>query len=563
MKYLYGASVQGIQDFIFQTNKLKEIVGASELVEQICTTKFLEVAGILKDDKNFIINAAGNIKYIFEDKTKCEHLVRIFPKVIMDFAPGITISQAVVSLTGDLPKDIDCLEQLLKAQRSKASMPIETGFMGLERDRRAGGVAYIERYKRKGGTEFVSEATHKKRKQSDPDYRYKKTDEKEEQEIKQKENLFFKISNKYVSQYEVALDVEKIAESGKNSWLAIIHADGNALGILLQKLSEKLKGKTKEDVQKAFATFSKNLDSATKNAAQFAFDKVINADMEKQRKNLKEEDKSKTLIYPIRPVILGGDDLTVIIRADLALDFTIEFLKAFESQTKEQFTFLKDKPYEVEGFENGITACAGIAYIKEKYPFHYGVHLAELLTGKAKKFSKEDKFKKYLDNEGINIPPSSLSFYKVQSSFIERLEDMTEKTLTADVSKVSFDYGPYLIHPDKGESNVEMLDEKLKELAKEATPENDKSKRVSKLRQWISELYKDKSTADFMMARMEQTEKSRGAESLYKRLDLENTLEKIAYTQEQIAKNKEQNKKPLPVSETIIYDVIQLHSLKY
>ena len=94
-------------------------------------------------------------------------------------------------------------------------------------------------------------------------------------------------------------------------------------------------------------------------------------------------------IYPIRPVILGGDDLTVIIRADLALDFTVEFLNAFERQTKEQFEFLA-KYYQVEGFENGITACAGIAYIKEKYPFHYGVHLADLLTGKAKKFSKKD-----------------------------------------------------------------------------------------------------------------------------------------------------------------------------
>lgn len=543
MKYLYGASVQGIQGFIFQTNKLKEIVGASELVEQICTTKFLEVAGILKDDKNLIINAAGNIKYIFEDKTKCEHLVRIFPKIIMDFAPGITISQAVVPTTGDLPKDIDYLEQLLKAQRSKASMPVETGFMGLERDRRAGGVAFISRNRRKGGIEEICEATHKKLQKSDPEYQYK--------DEQQKENLFFKISNKVVSKEEVPHDVEKITESGKNSWLAIIHADGNALGILLQTLGRKLKENkfSEEKVKTAFSTFSKSLDNATKKAAQIAFTNILNVDLAKYK-------------YPIRPVILGGDDLTVIIRADLALDFTIEFLKAFEKETEKQFKFLKND-YQVEGFENGITACAGIAYIKEKYPFHYGVHLADLLTGKAKKFSKEDKFKKYTDNENINIPPSSIAFYKVQSSFIESLEDMTEKTLTADISKVSFDYGAYLIHPDKGEPNVEMLDEKLKELAKEATPENDKSKRVSKLRQWVSELYKDKSTADFMMARMEQTEKSRGVESLYKRLNLANTLEEIIYTQEQIAKNKEQNKKPLPVYKTIIYDVIQLHTLKY
>ena len=38
MKYLYGAAIQGIQSFIFQTNKLQEIVGASELIEIICST---------------------------------------------------------------------------------------------------------------------------------------------------------------------------------------------------------------------------------------------------------------------------------------------------------------------------------------------------------------------------------------------------------------------------------------------------------------------------------------------------------------------------------------------
>lgn len=45
-KFLYGAAVQGIQSFIFQTNTLREIVGASELVEEICTKMFAEQLGI-------------------------------------------------------------------------------------------------------------------------------------------------------------------------------------------------------------------------------------------------------------------------------------------------------------------------------------------------------------------------------------------------------------------------------------------------------------------------------------------------------------------------------------
>ena len=35
MNYYYGASIQGIQGFIFATNKLKEIIGASEIVKNI------------------------------------------------------------------------------------------------------------------------------------------------------------------------------------------------------------------------------------------------------------------------------------------------------------------------------------------------------------------------------------------------------------------------------------------------------------------------------------------------------------------------------------------------
>ena len=60
-KYLYGANVKAVQQFIFQTNKLKEIIGASELVEQICTNLFEKQVEEFKAD-NRIIAAAGIIK---------------------------------------------------------------------------------------------------------------------------------------------------------------------------------------------------------------------------------------------------------------------------------------------------------------------------------------------------------------------------------------------------------------------------------------------------------------------------------------------------------------------
>ena len=60
--YLYGFTIHSIQDYIFQTNKLKEIAGASELVEQICTTMFAKMIckdfDELRDDPDAIRNAA-------------------------------------------------------------------------------------------------------------------------------------------------------------------------------------------------------------------------------------------------------------------------------------------------------------------------------------------------------------------------------------------------------------------------------------------------------------------------------------------------------------------------
>ena len=69
-RYLYGASIQGIQSFIFQTDRLKDIVGASELVEQACTEVFRNE---FFDEKTceLIVSAAGNVKCVFPGENMC------------------------------------------------------------------------------------------------------------------------------------------------------------------------------------------------------------------------------------------------------------------------------------------------------------------------------------------------------------------------------------------------------------------------------------------------------------------------------------------------------------
>ncbi len=468
IRYLYGAAIQGIQGFIFQTNKLAEIAEGSELIEQICTDFFKDqfTNGKFYVD-NLILGAAGNIKYIFEDKAECEKIVREFPKAVMEMAPGITISQAVIEYDeGNLNNSLLQLEEKLRIQRNKVPVPFEVGFMGMRRNRRTGGVAFNKSPVAKDN-ETVDEATFKKLK------------------ARGSNKLFEKISG--ITDFkteELLFNTDDL----KGSWLAVVHADGNGLGTIIQNLNEKFKGKPDEEVRQGFKQFSQALDNATQQAAQEAF---------KSAGITKDEGK-----FPIRPIILGGDDLTVIIRADLAFGFTKAFLEEFEKQTEKKFDFLKE--YTGDQFKKGITACAGIAYVKKSYPFHYAIDLAEKLCSDAKNFVKgKGKYSGKAPKMDGLIPKSALAFFKVQDSFIEdSLSDMKKRVLTGN--NIDFRYGPYLIENDNHFANVGELTQKLN-IIKDHGEKADKgeSNGISKLRQWVTEVFKDTTTADFFLKRME------------------------------------------------------------
>lgn len=443
-KYFYGAAVQGIQDFIFKTNELKHIVGASELVEQICTSAFDEFA--VNGDS--VVRAAGNIKFVFDNEADCKKAVRAFPKKVMTMAPGITISQAVVLLGDDFGKAIDEIEALLKVQRNKPQRSVTHGLMGIKRANDTG--LPVVKVTEKG--EYKDEPSIQKECYQNTRILCEKS---------------FGISPLPTSAF--AYDINSI--TGRNDWIAIVHADGNGLGKVVQKV-----GKSPE----AYRRFSKQLDVATKEAAQKAFDEIKNQFQDEE-------------VIPMRPVVLSGDDMTVIIRGDLALDYTNAFIKAFEEKTQELLgDILKGNDVFAED-ENHLTACAGIAYIKSSYPFYYGYQLAEELCGKAKKDTKA-----IYGIDTNHLPPSCLLFHKVQDSFVVSYEDMVKRELTAK-DGLSFQAGPYYLSPQTGKKTVDNLMDACMKL----NSENGNGIK-SGVRNWISLRLENKSKADQRRDRMIQ-----------------------------------------------------------
>jgi hypothetical protein len=485
MRYLYGASVQGIQDFITQTGRLKEIVGASEIVEMICTELFYDWANISSDSPNLIRSAAGNIRYVFDKKDDCETIVKNFPKAVMEAAPGIRLSQAVVEFEpGGAAQALRRIETELQVQRNRIPKPIEIGFMGLERSRRSGNVAvkFVDneaictsidaKLEASGKVRLLSSLTG----QQHPDR----------------------------SQFEIQID--KMVLRDGNRWVAVVHADGNGMGAIIQKLSEYLENeKNDERVKNVFREFSLAIDKCTKKAVQRAFQHV------EEKYKLGPRNGARKATYPIRPLVIGGDDLTIVMRADLAFDFTHEYLRAFEEETEVGFSKLfSDHQLELD-ISPRLTVCAGIAYVGDSYPFHYAVDMAEALCKEAKKASKKNE---------DNPAPSSLSFYKVQDSFIEpNIEDIRTRTQHTPHG-IRFDHGPYFLDTEKGVASIQDMQHRLETLNK--VEKDEASASLSKLRKWVTETYRNAESAGFLMDRIKQIEDERTGIGMYESLDLQN-----------------------------------------
>ena len=448
-KYLYGASVQGIQEFIFKTNKLQEIVGASEIVK--------DIANIFKDNyspNEILINAAGNIKAVFDNEKDCKDVVLNFSKIIQQSAYGITISQAVVKFDGK-PKDyINELERKLKVQRNKPSIPLDSSINIMK----------------------LNPATAKPLINKDED---RSTNQK------------IKAYNNFLENNPRNKEFKNISDfSNSKNKIAVIHIDGNGLGQLIPNL--------KKECGLELSEFSTKLDDATKKAFEDARDDTMD----------------------IREIVLGGDDVTVICNADDALIFTKRFLENFEKETQSSF--------------KKLTACAGIAYCNEKYPFHYAVNLAEILCGIAKNHS--------------NRTSSCLMFHNIQSSNIQSWDKIIEDELTIknDKRTIRCDFGAYYLNK-KDEPTIQDFINSTEAYRCDGSPSG-------RLRNWLSELYKSDTNAVNLLNRINQiTTQSgkwnckimdRNLENLYSTLSNDNI----------IVKKDEFDKTP-------IYDILQILSI--
>ncbi|VEH70621.1 hypothetical protein [Arachnia propionica] len=187
------------------------------------------------------------------------------------------------------------------------------------------------------------------------------------------------------------------------SKVAVIHIDGNGIGAIMRNLkaavgcvpSDEFEGqlgcepRDPDALRRFVLTVSLHLDAVVADAFATAW-----YDVARWAQKDRRAEQIDFTVVPVVPVILGGDDVTVIASGDYALPFAASFLLNFEKKTAAdpllKYLHAVSKICDKKGISGPapMTAAAGVAIVRRNFPFHIAYELAEKLVSRAKGVGK-------------------------------------------------------------------------------------------------------------------------------------------------------------------------------
>ena len=441
-----------IKDFIFSTNKLKLIRGASYLLDymnQVEVPRILKKYGLeykthelvnkiynINDDKEFLEKVdeeidktidkrilyigAGNAKFLVEDKDKAEKICKEIKEVYKALAPSAKVVAEYYEMKENekIWTAIDELAQKTAEKKSEGfpMLNIDLPF-AVKCDLSGTEPAVVSLKNLKDDLENIE--IHRSGEGSDNDKQVEDTKtairnviKKDNMKISEESAVKIKYSNKMIKDdvneigfysiikkalnYDIHLNTEIDDYSVGDSFIGFVYSDGDGLGDFLKNVKKVYT--TEEEYLKFMRKFSVILDRNTK----YVLKEVIKEMYEKGKfvkkkpilkdgkfvKDEKGENIEKSVIGEF--LIVGGDDVCAVFPADLAIEISYEFQKQFEEKMK-KFTEIENQKNEKKNPEN-ITSSCGVVIAKNKTPMFQ-------LFEQGLKLQKSAKAKRYQENK--------------------------------------------------------------------------------------------------------------------------------------------------------------------
>lgn len=403
-----------IQAYILLGGRLRDVVGASHLIDSLCQDtleRTLEVLG-LQRRCHFVRRAAGSFYALFESgaEDNLQHatsLAAAWAAVVREVCPGLTFNVSVAQ-GGNAFMCVRNGTAALGQSRALPTNPLPLANPLVERSPRTG-LAAVAYSSIRGTREMVDAAVAARR----VGYSGTRNDSLSIRLLGGMEPGPFNKSWTFPRTLERDADDPSEGSSqfpfvgGAVPYIAVIHADANGLGQMLIRLidrADQLDSKGHVDAARSYRQLLPDISTAIASSMERSVQSAIAAVL------IPEATRAGTGTLAARPLVLAGDDVTIIVRADLALSFTRHLLEQFESISADLLGKLAKKP-EYSGYAadlpTGLTACAGLQFVKSSYPFSQALHLSEDLCARAKSAAKA---------RGAEFTCSAVSFDRLTES---------------------------------------------------------------------------------------------------------------------------------------------------
>ena len=396
------------QNYIYRTNKIREISGASTLIAEMfkimlseavshgfeiegregtdtdwrssrfsyeaCLAAFdAKDSGLDGLDASVIYVGGGNLRLLVRNRDAYLRMNRLFSRVIREQAYSLSLIASCVTVTGDFKAD----QKKLYEANAKSK---NTGYIGVPCN--------------------VLPFTQVDRVTFQPLSDIDRHDGKISHESQLKRNAYGHGADKsYVLGCE-DLDA-MVTDKGSDSLLAVIYVDGNSIGSRLEHITEGLTGY--DECVAALRDFSIELNKVFVQDTMQAIHDYLNDTRFVEDGSLRKYSRA-------RRIISGGDEITIICNAHVVPGIVRAYLNALEATNKNN----EGRPYR---------ACIGIALFHSHDPFATVYSIAEECCESGKKANRKDQLP--LSSGGQGLPDGCyIDFHYCRSGITGSLDDI-------------------------------------------------------------------------------------------------------------------------------------------
>lgn len=432
-KYILTAiDTTGIQAYIFSSNRLRENIGASYLVDQATGNwvgeqlQHMDIEAYIPNadsdndgallprihsenniDAELVYAGGGNTVLLFKNLEVARSFVHSLSRRILEEAPGLTITAAHREFYWDHEKSLQSTFDKLISQdlaEKKHQRHFSSSLLGLSVTTDCNSTRLVAIGNSNDFRAPIDEGQGSYPVSREVSQKLRAVPSANEQ----LRNIFSRLPR----QLQFPHQFDHLGRTkGESSYIAVVHADGNNMGDRFRRYCNS------RESNEAFIQAIRELSNSINRAGQAALLEVLR----EVRRLIVEEEfhlPEDHQYFPFRPLVYGGDDVTFVCDGRLGLTLAAKYLAAFEAQET------VDK-----AMNGGLTACAGIAIVKTHYPFARAYALGEALCAKAKSFVRAEA------SQGPSF--SALDWHIANTGLMGSIDDIREREYQVESGTLS------------------------------------------------------------------------------------------------------------------------------